>query len=89
MCFLNVSLSVCGVERVVSSAIDDGSLHVSLNMCGAARGCLCVLRSPCVSLSDCGVAYMVACAISVCFLNVSLSVCGSACAVASAHVCVS
>ena len=49
MCFLNVSSSVCGAERVVSSAIDDGSLHVSLNMCGVARGCLCVLRLPFVS----------------------------------------
>ena len=47
--FQNVSFSVCGVERVVSSAIDDGSLHVSLNVCGGARGCLCVLRLPCVS----------------------------------------
>ena len=48
MCFLNVALSVCGAERVVSSAIDDGSLHVPLNMCGGARGCLCVLRLSCV-----------------------------------------
>ena len=81
---LRVILIGAGCGRCGSSCL------ASLNMCGVARGCLCLfalsVRFLNVSLSACGVERAVAYALAVRFLSVSLSVCGVACAVSSALV---